>query len=110
MSTQGITPRQRYDELLNKARANGEVNGPLGIPGWKKASKKTIKDLIEMGKLKPTVENLKTATKPKGKGKVVARATATKIGTSPAIPPGMSKEDLAQIMQRHRDKGMIILK
>lgn len=101
--------RRRYDEMLTKARARGEVQGPLGIPGWKPISKATRKWLIANGKLDATVDNLKKAA-PKAKAKVIARATATRVGTSPAIPPGMSKEDLAQIMQRHKEKGMIVLK
>jgi len=109
MPTLGITPRQRYDELLTRSRKDNGVKGPLGIPGWKPASKKTIKDLIAMGKLEPTLKHLKATSSGKSKGKVVARASVKRIGSSPAIPPGMSKEDLAQIMQRNKDKGMIIL-
>jgi len=98
--------RERYDMMLKQARANGEVKGPLGIPGWKPISKATRKWLIANGKLEATVDNLK---KVKAKPKVLKRATV-RVGTSPAIPAGMSKEDLAQIMQRHKEKGMIILK
>ena len=97
----GITSPQRYDMLLADARQEKLVNGPLGVPGWKPASKKTVKDLVEMGKLK------KASPKGKTKTKILATATVKRVNTAPAIPAGLSPEDLALIAQRNAAKGAV---
>ena len=46
-----MTPRERYDALLKQTRSQHPIVGPLGIPGWKKVSRKTMVDLYHAGKL-----------------------------------------------------------
>lgn len=46
-----MKPERRYRLLLVNERAKGNVQGPLGIPGWKGCKKTTMKDLYHSNKV-----------------------------------------------------------
>ena len=86
------TQEQKYRHLLSQGRALGLANeGPLGIPGWKPAPKKTIKEMQDRGLMpKPEPESKPEKVKVKTKAKTqVVEAVAEEVIEKPPIPASM---------------------